>query len=75
MKKDVLIAGLIVLTGPGGQTIDVNSHKIVSLRETQDRAHYGKGVNCIVNTEDGKYIAVIETCAVVLGKFNEDRKY
>jgi hypothetical protein len=57
---------LIVLHGPGGQVIQVNPDAIVSMRVPRgDEGHLQAGAKCIVNTADGKFSAVIETCQAV----------
>jgi hypothetical protein len=57
--------GLVELTGPGGQVIEVNPNEIVSVREPRGADHFGKDVHCLVFTSDGKYIGVVQTCEQV----------
>jgi hypothetical protein len=71
----VVVSTLIVLTMPGGHTVDVSPDKIVSLREPSIEGHVDNDVHCIVNTVDGKFLAVIETCTAVLGKFKQEEGY
>lgn len=73
MRNAALAAVLLMLTAPDGTTIDVNPNKIVSLRDPGDSLH--PGVRCLINTTDGKYIGVAETCAAVLIKYNGGEKY
>ena len=76
MREDVsiiVLAGLIVLTGPDGTNIDVNPRKIVALRDPGDNLH--PGVRCQISTSDGKFIGVAEPCSTVLSKYNGDEKY
>jgi hypothetical protein len=70
-----MAAGLLVLTLPGGQTVDVNPHKIISLRPPLYEGHVDNDVHCVVDTSNGKFIGVMETCAAVLSKFNDGEKY
>jgi hypothetical protein len=65
---------LILLHGPGGQEIEINPNEIVSLREPRGEAegHVSKEVRCMVNTVDGKFSAVVETCATVRGMAKEN---
>lgn len=63
---------LVTLTGPGGQTIDVNPAEIVSLREPRGDSHFDKDVHCLIHTADGKFISVIESCAAVRDKIEGD---
>jgi hypothetical protein len=72
----LLATALIALTGPDGQAIDINPAEIVSLRDAggeKDGLH--SSVHCQINTADGKYIGVVETCATVREKFNVEEKY
>jgi hypothetical protein len=57
---------LIVLTGPGGQKVEVNPKQIVSIRNP--RADLTTGIRCLIHTTDGKYIAVVELCDTVRAK-------
>jgi hypothetical protein len=61
----VILLRLILLHGPGGQEIEINPDEIVSLRVPQEDGHIPKGTHCIVNTSDGKFSTVVETCAKV----------
>jgi hypothetical protein len=62
---------LIVLTAPGGQPVDVAPDKIVSLKAPRADAngHFDNDVRCLINTADGKFIAVVEDCETVVSKF------
>lgn len=59
---DGAIAALIwlQLTGLDGQIILVNPDHIVSLRNP--RGGFDEDVNCLINTTDGKFITVVESC-------------
>jgi hypothetical protein len=57
---------LIVLHGPGGQSIQLNPDDIVTLRVPRgDEGHLQQGTKCIVTTVDGKFTAVTESCQTV----------
>ena len=65
---EVVASIWIVLHGPGGYEVNINPKRITSMRGgvpgsankfIHDDAH------CVVNTDDGKFIAVIETCEQV----------
>jgi hypothetical protein len=71
----VVFSTLIVLTMPGGHTVNISPDKVVSLREPSIEGHVDNDVHCIINTVDGKFFAVIETCPVVLGKLNQEEGY
>ncbi len=69
------LALLIVLHTLDGREIDVSPAQITSMREAKpdsadDRA-FTSGVRCMINTSDGKFISVIETCALVRQKIEE----
>ena len=53
---------LLQLTGPGGQMIEVNPSEVVSLREVRVMDHFAPGIKCVINTVDGKFVTVQETC-------------
>lgn len=57
---------LVMLTGVGGQRIEVNPAEVVSIRP--QRGNLAGGVQCLIHTTDGKYISVVETCEIVRGK-------
>lgn len=62
----VLLLHFIHVTGPDGQGIDIAADQIVSLREVRDNEtiHHPEA-NCQVQTTDGKFIAVRESCQEV----------
>jgi hypothetical protein len=55
----------LTLTGPGGQTIEVNPSHIVSSRVPRGNEHFHADIHCLLHTADGKLITVTETCDVV----------
>ena len=63
---------LILFTGAGGQTIEINSTKIVALRTPSKvpggANYFGPGINCLISTVDGKFHAVTEDCVAVRQK-------
>ncbi len=72
-----LLAGVLVeLHGLGGQRIFVNPDLVVNIRVPHgtDQGHWGRGLQCLVMTTDGKYIAVAETCDVVKEKLESAGK-
>jgi hypothetical protein len=64
---------LVELHTLDGQTVQINSMMVVSLREPQakDKRIMHGNVQCIVNFVDGKFITVIEPCSVVRAKMGE----
>lgn len=53
---------LIQLTGPDGHPVVVNPDRVVSLRAAPYGVHH-RSVRCVIHTDDGKFIAVAETCS------------
>lgn len=70
----ILAMWLVHLTGPEGQLVELNPEAVVTLRDVResDAAHFAKGVKCLIHTTDGKFVAVIETCAKVRQLLLED---
>lgn len=62
----MIFLAFILLHGPGGQDIWINPDSVVSVRSARkDEGHFQKGVRCIINTDDGKFTAVVEDCKEV----------
>lgn len=68
----ILLVILLQFHGPGGQTIWVNPETVTSVREPKSDDHFGHGVRCIINMDDGKFAAVTEDCEEV--KVRGERK-
>lgn len=61
-----LVYALVVLHGPDGREINVSPGEIASIHcKMPDRENkmFVEGVNAIINTTDGKYVSVVETCS------------
>jgi hypothetical protein len=56
---------IIILHTPGGHEVGINPDKIVSMREDEGKANISGYVKCLINTNDGKFISVIESCEEV----------
>jgi hypothetical protein len=58
---------LVTLAGPDGQRIDVNPAEVVSVREPRESQaeHFDPSIKCVLQTADGKLIAVVTDCATV----------
>jgi hypothetical protein len=69
---------LITVHGPTNQEINVNIADISSIRRTEayddPRAHFAKGVKCILVMNNGKIISTMETCPEVIKKIAEVNK-
>jgi hypothetical protein len=68
---------LVLFTGAGGQSIEINSKHVVALRTPSKvpggANYFGPGINCLINTVDGKFHAVTEDCVTVRRKVEEQR--
>lgn len=65
---------LLILHGVSGKEITVNSDKIVSMRDGEHTGQYiDDDVGCVINTNDGKFISVVETCAAVRQLIGEQK--
>jgi hypothetical protein len=54
---------VLILHTPGNHEVSIVADKIVSLREGEGHnKHVTGAVNCVINTDDGKFIGVIESC-------------
>ena len=64
MLAIVVAVALLQFTGPTGARIDLNPQEISSIRDPRASpvGHWGKGTNCIVVMNNGKFIAVAENC-------------
>jgi hypothetical protein len=69
MVKIIAVAvRLIVLHSGSGAEVDINPDGITSLRaesrKGEDR-YFAEGTACMINTSDGKFVTVVETCEQV----------
>ncbi len=64
----VVATGLVVFHAPDGHEIFVNASEITVLhqRMAPGESRYTEKASCLINTTDGKFITVIESCLVVL---------
>jgi hypothetical protein len=67
MEGFLLALYLVALTGPDGQVIVVNPQSVVSIRTVREptKGQFGKDVQCLIHTSDGKFLSVVESCEVV----------
>ena len=58
----------VLLHGPNGHEIILNSRQVTSMhaaRPDKPNELVTESVRCVVNTTDGKFVSVIETCDFV----------
>lgn len=73
----LVVALLLLLHGPTGREIRLNPHSVTSLHmaEKQGRNQaITDAANCLINTTDGKFISVVETCEAVSRMIDEARR-
>ena len=71
-----LVIALLLLHGPNGREIRINSRNVTSLHAQvpgQPNKVIAAGVGCLINTTDGKFVSVVETCEAV-SRMIETRK-
>jgi uncharacterized protein YlzI (FlbEa/FlbD family) len=56
--------GLLLLHGPDGREIYINPETVTTMRAAphDKNKHFPDEARCMLNTNDGKFIAVIESC-------------
>jgi hypothetical protein len=73
---------MITLHQPDGNEVQLNVETVISMRGRQanykgeyDAAgHFTENAKCVINTSDGKFVAVSETCKEVMRIFVESEK-
>lgn len=70
----LLAIALVILTGPGGQNIEINPNSVVSIREPRSAEHFAPDVKCLIHMVDGKVITVVDTCDSVSLKLQENNQ-
>jgi hypothetical protein len=69
-----IVLGLIMLHAPTGSVVYVNPDTVTTMRAAtpgEKNKHYTDEAKCLLNTSDGKFISVIETCDQVRALFRE----
>jgi hypothetical protein len=67
---------LLVLHGPNGHEITLNPQAVTSLHAAvpgQPNKQFTDKTKCVINTTDGKFISVVESCEEVSRAINESR--
>lgn len=57
-------AAMLVLTSSDGLPVHVNPTQVVTARAVRpnQKEQLAQGVKCVINTSDGKFISVTESC-------------
>lgn len=58
---------LLLLHAPDGHEIRLAPDQVTTMKMPRgtEHGHLAENVHCLINTTDGKYISVIETCSEV----------
>jgi hypothetical protein len=66
---------LVLLHGPQQHEIYINPDSVTTMRGAPGahNQHFTDEVRCLLNTSDGKFISVVETCDTVRQLFNQQR--
>ena len=59
---------IVLLHGPNGHEIMLHPRQVTSMHSAipgKPNAQFSDDVKCVINTTDGKFISVIETCDTV----------
>lgn len=74
---EVAASVLVLLHAPDGHEIHINPVTVTSMHaaiEGQKNKSVTEQVKCLINTTDGKFLAVVETCDVVRKLLEESAK-
>jgi hypothetical protein len=71
-----LALSLVLLHGPKAHEIYINPDSVTTMRSAPGahNEHFTDEARCMLNTSDGKFISVVETCEVVRGLFQQLKK-
>jgi hypothetical protein len=67
---------LVLLHAPTGSAIYVNPDTVTTMRSptAEKNKHFTDEAKCLLNTSDGKFISVIETCDEVRELFKKRKE-
>lgn len=71
---EVLALGLVLLHGPQKHDLYVNPSAVTTMRAAvpgEKNKHITDAAECVLNTSDGKFISVVETCETVRELFEK----
>jgi hypothetical protein len=68
-----MVLTLVLLHSPTGGAIYVNPDTVTTMRSppAEKNKHFTDEAKCLLNTSDGKFISVVETCDQVRTLFRE----
>lgn len=68
------LAVLVILHGPNGHEILLNPAAMTSMHAARPGVPnelLTDEIKCVINTSDGKFVSVVETCAIVRELFRQ----
>lgn len=72
----MILVMVVVLHSPDGSEISINPALVTTMREAPPGAknkNFTEQARCMLNTSDGKFVTVVETCATIRELFGEIR--
>jgi hypothetical protein len=72
-----VVAVLVLLHGPDGHGIMINPDNVASMHAAipgEKNKNISEKVNCFINTADGKFVSVVETCEQVHELFRQSEQ-
>lgn len=66
--SSITAVALVLLHGPGGREILISPGAVTSMQaaiEGKPNQNLAEAVRCVINTSDGKFVSVIETCGKI----------
>jgi hypothetical protein len=73
MRSVASLLLLVELTGASGESIVLNSDAVVTIRAPRRSDHFAPGMQCLITTSDGKYVAVRQQCHTVRELIDADK--
>jgi hypothetical protein len=69
----IIMLTLVLLHSPTGGAIYINPDSVTTMRSppAENNKHFTDEAKCMLNTSDGKFISVTETCDQVRALFRE----
>lgn len=64
MEQAAAVIFMLLLHAPDGHEIRLAPDQVTTMKMPRDGegGHISKAVHCLINTTDGKFISVVETC-------------
>lgn len=69
----LLAMELVRFHGPDGQIIDISPQHVVSIRNPRHVDLVAEDIKCLLHTDDGKAIAIIEDCETAYRRLGAEK--